>query len=101
AWWTDPIGRRHWHLELNDPVEGSPQPLAWIAPPLSCGWRERGGVRDFVVICRCGFADSPESLKWMGDCCGPCFDRGQEGLPPLGRPVARPVANAADTVRVV
>ncbi|MBY0228802.1 MAG: hypothetical protein K2W96_05970, partial [Gemmataceae bacterium] len=102
AWWTDPVGRKQWFLEVS-PALGAPPPgdaiahLSWgparttedhplshLAPPLSFLWRWAGESRSPFVVCRCGFAGPPESLNWMGETCGPCFDREQEGLPPLG-----------------
>jgi hypothetical protein len=107
VWWDDRVRRRHWHIEAGDlPVNtlGLGQQLAtaamlravldekaeaihWITPAQSLFRRSRGG--DTIVVCRCGFAGTAESLGWMGDCCGPCFDREQEGLPPLGPPSLR------------
>jgi hypothetical protein len=90
AWWTDALGRKHWAAEAvpawdeEPPQRGRPfdHPLSWISPT-SFGARERSGQREFVVICRCGVVGPPESVAWMGGCCGPCFDREQEGLPAL------------------
>jgi hypothetical protein len=101
CWWRDRLGRRHWICRENVQLQGhfgtglnvgdwivwllpNRHPLEWIAPPLSCGWRELEGQREFVVVCRCGVAGTPESIGWMGQTCGPCFDREQEGLPPAG-----------------
>jgi hypothetical protein len=101
AWWGDPIGRRHWHIACaavtglppgdtlaemgwGPAPAGDDHPLAHIAPPLSFLWRVAGQRREPFVVCRCGFAGSPASLAWMGEMCGPCFDREQEGLPALG-----------------
>jgi hypothetical protein len=101
AWWGDVLGRRHWYVEgaslsrrmppaTQGPFEGElregEHPLAYIAPPLSFLWRTHDGQREPAVVCRCGFVGTPESLGWAGECCGPCFDREQEGLPPLGLP---------------
>jgi hypothetical protein len=103
AWWQDRLGRRHWYAEagsLDDVVAAGDRrggagivqgflnheddALRWVAPRGSYIQRVEGaGVRP-LVVCRCGFVGSPESLGWMGECCGPCFDRQQEGLPPLG-----------------
>ena len=53
---------------------------------------------DLVVACRCGFAGTPDSLAWMGDRCGPCSDRAQEGLPELGFPVVRPFGQGGRSI---
>jgi sugar lactone lactonase YvrE len=37
-----------------------------------------------LAACRCGAVGTPESLGWMGDTCGPCFDRRADGAPPTG-----------------
>lgn len=105
CWWTDVVGRRHWVVHAHageqrhtiaalaeDHGEGLVEdrhPLEWIAPEVAGGWRSRNGAWDFRVICRCGFAGTPESLAWAGATCGPCFDREQEGLPPAGLPPLR------------
>ncbi len=90
CWWTDRLGRRHCALHGNrDPLRvggvsvgwsSTRHPLEWIAPPLASGWRGRSGRREFVVICRCGVVGTPESVGWMGQTCGPCHDREQEGV---------------------
>ncbi len=92
VWWTDAIRRKHWRITAEygpthrDPASTLGHPLAAFAPPLSCGQREHGGL---VVQCRCGNVGSPAALGWMGETCGPCSDREQEGLPPLGPPRLR------------
>src|SRR5262245_31335140 len=105
CWWTDRVGRRHWYVEgavaarssfsrlplaavYDDPLGGE-HPLLWVAPELSCGWRTRGGQRELVVICPCGACGPPAAIGWAGSSCGPCFDREQEGLPPVGPPLLR------------
>jgi hypothetical protein len=106
AWWSDLFGRKHWLIQaesdrdpqgigrLATPEGGSGliddvHPLEWIAPPLAVGYR--GEPPQLVVVCRCGFAGTPESLAWVGTTCGPCFDREQDGLPPAeGLSPARP-----------
>ncbi len=115
CWWTDPFGRRHWQLDAGldqgvnrhavNQVGTAPaftlaeerHPLEWLGPALVCGWRSPPGR--FVVACRCGFAGTPESLGWAGPACGPCSDREQEGLPPLGTPVHWDVGPAEGVAR--
>lgn len=111
AWWTDPVGRQHWYLEQALPDEHSRfyrdghgddgldlaaghHPLEWLMPPASCGWRERGGAREFLVVCGCGVAGTPADIAWAGDCCGPCFDQKQDGLPVSDLPPSRPAIGA-------
>lgn len=108
CWWNDVLGRRHWVAQADDGsedytigsladefdqgeglVEGV-HPLGWIAPELASGQRHRGGVTETVVMCRCGYAGTPESLAWTGSLCGPCFDRESEGIPPAGMLPLRP-----------
>jgi hypothetical protein len=106
CWWTDVVGRRHWYFEGAPLSEHSAarrarpepdlgrwvarqHPLMWIAPELSCGWRTRGGRRELVAMCACGACGTPEEIGWTGPSCGPCFDREQEGLPPLAPPLLR------------
>jgi hypothetical protein len=106
CWWRDPLGRRFLRVELiqdegaalppggvgvgaplSMAIDPDSHPLQWVAAR-SCGWRERDGKREFVVICRCGVAGTPESVAWRGVRCGPCADREFEGLPKLGTPTA-------------
>jgi hypothetical protein len=103
CWWTDPAGRRHWMAEASlsprygnapglnnvarstdsfEPFKGH-HPLEFLGPDFAGGFREQ----DFVVLCRCGFVGTPQSLAWTGTVCGPCRDREEDGLPPLGPPV--------------
>ncbi len=111
CWWTDPGGRTHWLLQAcaghsrggqravsdlaessrGDGLIGHSHALEWFHPEIASGWRTRGGVREFVVACRCGFAGTPQSLGWAGPTCGPCHDREQDGLPPLGPEPREPV----------
>jgi hypothetical protein len=106
AWWADAIGRTHYfiHAGLGAPTldarsKAAHHPLEWIAPPLTCGWRERQGKREFIVYCRCGVAGAPESVAWMGQSCGPCHDREQEGLKPLRPLTARPIVNPGEVLQ--
>jgi hypothetical protein len=100
AWWTDPIGRKHWFTEANEwheseyPLSRRPPfeaPVCWISPPGTSGLRVSGEKREVIVICRCGVVGTTGSVAWMGDRCGPCSDREEEGLPPAGPPVVRPL----------
>jgi hypothetical protein len=116
AWWTDHTGRRHVRValragELDEVGRGLggrwffPEyrlPLAWVYPDRA--WRVIDGERaGLLVACACGAVGTPEAVAWMGDCCGPCFDRRLEGgATPEGSPVTfrstanRPIVAAAD-----
>jgi hypothetical protein len=87
CWWTDAIGRRHWYADMihdRDRQLSDAHPLEWFASLGSFVLREDGGVREWLAVCRCGVVGPPEKIAWMGAMCGPCHDREQEGLPPLG-----------------
>jgi hypothetical protein len=79
AWWTDTIGRRHARVGGLAIVE-----VPSLLPPLVEVYPERAVVRrrnqvDVRVVCCCGQAGDPAQLGWMGEHCGPCHDRLQEG----------------------
>jgi hypothetical protein len=84
AWWSDFGGRRHVRLRGGRGLPPSPLPgesmLLHVYPGSALRW-ERGGRATAVVHCDCGTWGEPESLGWMGDCCGPCHDRGDDALP--------------------
>jgi hypothetical protein len=131
AWRRDYAGRLHVRVigrrDLLPPAAG---PLALDLFGLPPDWpallrvhaaptllRERDGRTDAVVLCPCGAAGTPAEIGWMGDCCGPCFDRrAADGASPspaawplplpqqgnLGLPVASPdgaVVAALDDAR--
>jgi hypothetical protein len=94
AWWTDRAGRRHVRVvggrrrfsrpQLNhlfDPQREGWPALALVYPDVGF-LAERGGRRSLVAVCACGAFGPPERLGWMGDCCGPCHDRREEGATP-------------------
>ena len=96
ARWSDPLHRAHWSIGVDDDsrtflgpdwpeeqlewfVTGE-HPLLYLAAPLATGYlRSQDGAWHLRVCCRCGVVGSPESIGWMGQECGPCFDREQEG----------------------
>jgi hypothetical protein len=98
AWWTDRLGRRHWYMQAEYVTGEHEQgfkdwqarkdhpPLAFVAPPMSFLTRRRGPQSEPAVLCRCGVVGRAESLGWMGDRCGPCFDRELEGIASPGQP---------------
>lgn len=89
AWWTDAIGRKHVvvrgrrvehdeakRLLQKDELEKR-TPL-WHAYPEYVCRRTVGNQSQIVCACGCGAVGTPESLGWMGETCGPCFDRKEE-----------------------
>jgi hypothetical protein len=114
VWWTDAVGRHHWYLEealaderssfqsssspseARDLSNNDRHPLEWLVNPLSCGWRERNGKREFMVVCGCGVAGAPAEVAWTGECCGPCFDQRQDGLAVSDQPPGRPAIGRVD-----
>ncbi len=89
AWWTDAIGRKHVvvrgrrvehdeakRLLLKDELET--RPALWHAYPEYVCRRTVGAESQIVCACGCGAVGTPEALGWMGETCGPCFDRKEE-----------------------
>jgi hypothetical protein len=94
GWWTDPAGRKHVRIlgrtrqryaRLRRETELRELPPWWhVYPEAVLGAR---GVKDgerYLAVCRCGAVGAPASLGWMGDTCGPCFDRRADGGTPAG-----------------
>jgi WD40 repeat protein len=88
GWWTDPVGRRHWRvvgrrLEYADyhlkKFAFAAHPL-WHVYPDRLALRQDGDFLTLLAHCDCGVAGPVERLAWMGRCCGPCHDRGEDGL---------------------
>jgi hypothetical protein len=92
AWWTDPLGRRH--LRVHGWFEQASMTFrvcyqrAWDDPSVPPLWhisREQtylslcGDRSEAIVCCSCGAAGTPREVAWMGECCGPCHDRREEG----------------------
>jgi hypothetical protein len=95
AWWSDRAGRRHVRVVGRRGKFSRPQ-LNHLLDPEREGWpalalvypdagflAERGGRWSLVAVCACGAFGPPERLAWMGDCCGPCHDRREEGAAPV------------------
>ena len=89
AWWTDPAGRKHVVLRgrrvehdeakrLLQKEELETRPPLWHAYPEYVCRRTVGKASQIVCGCGCGAVGTPESLGWMGETCGPCFDRKEE-----------------------
>lgn len=90
GWWTDPAGRKHVRIigrtrSYLSRTRGETQlrvlPPWWqVYPEAVLGTRgAKGNGERYLAACRCGAIGTPESLGWMGDTCGPCFDRRAEG----------------------
>jgi WD40 repeat protein len=91
AWWTDAVGRTHYRIagrrghftrpSLNNLLcpSGKPRPPLWLVYPGYTFIRSSPGRRAFTAVCACGAFGSPEEIAWMGNCCGPCHDRREEG----------------------
>jgi WD40 repeat protein len=90
TWWTDHVHRRHVQIVAGNGRDRSfrnlsstrtdPRPPLWHLYPQGLFWRERDGRGEWWTVCRCGVAGPPARLGWMGECCGVCHDRQQEGV---------------------
>lgn len=94
SWWTDPAGRRHWRVigrraesEFPGWSAGRRDVLSafplWHIYPEHVGFRQVSERVEALAVCACGAAGEPVSIGWMGQRCGPCHDRLEEGLPPF------------------
>ncbi|MFO0929100.1 MAG: WD40 repeat domain-containing protein [Gemmataceae bacterium] len=93
AWWTDHQGRKHVRVAAGNTEDGERHPhysrldhderppLWHIYPPAMFRVHREGRDPVWRVCCPCGEVGDPAALAWMGDCCGPCHDRREEGLP--------------------
>ncbi|MCI0464013.1 MAG: hypothetical protein L0Z62_44330 [Gemmataceae bacterium] len=95
AWWTDAVGRSHarvvgrrldpdneYRTNRFGPLGHHWPPLGLVYPDrvaLRTTFRARKTRRELLVLCACGAVGTVEALSWMGDCCGPCHDRQEEG----------------------
>lgn len=89
AWWTDAIGRKHVVLRgrrvehdeakrLLQKDELDKRTPLWHAYPEYVCRRTVGSESQIVCACGCGAVGTPTALGWMGETCGPCFDRKEE-----------------------
>ena len=93
GWWTDPASRKHFRVLGRTRHRGFPYlrpmrregelrglPPWWhVYPEAVLAVRRADGGENYLACCRCGAVGTPESLGWMGDTCGPCFDRRVDG----------------------
>ncbi|MFO0845759.1 MAG: WD40 repeat domain-containing protein [Gemmataceae bacterium] len=111
TWWTDHVGRRHVRVtgagpqdpQRHHPTRNDPRPPLWHLYPDRVFYRERAGLGEWWGACGCGIAGRPEAIGWMGQTCGPCHDRAEEGgavvggaAGPLLHQIDRPPAFSPD-----
>ncbi len=92
VWWVDRLGRPHvrvaaqrrepgrelWEHRFAPP--GDSRPPLWFVHPERVYLRTRPGEeRELIAVCSCGASGPPEEIGWLGERCGPCHDRGEEG----------------------
>jgi len=88
AWWTDPVGRRHWRVvgRRVDYVDYRLRDVAFLSFPLWFVYPDRlmlhqkGESAELIGRCDCGVSGPVGRIAWMGECCGPCHDRAFEGV---------------------
>jgi hypothetical protein len=103
AWWRDFAGRLHVRVVGARLAPGAGGPPAFFGPaplpPLALIHPERALARpdgvEVLCLCACGAWGEARSLGWMGDRCGPCFDRGDQApCPPFAGMSVGPDARA-------
>ncbi|MCI0702820.1 MAG: hypothetical protein L0241_17200 [Planctomycetia bacterium] len=95
VWWTNPGGRKlvrvrgwregqHRHGGPGTPEDMyrfadqralDSRPVVWHLDPERIIAAETGTDPEWVAVCGCGAAGSPESLGWNHGMCGPCADQ--------------------------
>jgi hypothetical protein len=100
AWWSDHQGRKHVRVAGGDTASVDPhlhhtrmdhdeRPPLWHVCPGRVYRVKRGGREpQWLASCACGETGPPRALGWMGECCGPCHDRREEGLAAAEGPVS-------------
>jgi hypothetical protein len=80
AWWRDYLGRAHVRVRgwFGKPSAWPPRPPLLMVRPERVLLRGRGPRAEAFCLCPCGAWGAARSLGWMGDRCGPCFDRGAQ-----------------------
>jgi hypothetical protein len=93
AWWTDHRGTKHARVCGGDTYEqdwtphysrmdhDARPPLWHVFPGRLFRVTRPGREARWVASCACGVTGDPRSLAWMGERCGPCHDRREEGMP--------------------
>jgi hypothetical protein len=84
VWWHDLLGRPHlrlvgWQGGLHDGRAFDEAPPLALLRPEQALVRPGGAV---LLLCGCGACGGAAELGWMGDRCGPCFDRGDDAPRP-------------------
>ncbi len=99
SWWTDHRGGKHVrvcggniadgrHPHYSQMDEDTRPPLWHVYPEHVYHMHRAGNAPVWLASCACGATGRPETLAWMGPCCGPCHDRRQDGdvVPGSDRP---------------
>jgi hypothetical protein len=85
AWWADHQGRKHLRVWIDRYDTAAPPrkapPLARVFPDRAYRVTKPGQGPRWLVSCACGATGEPKALAWMGQRCGPCHDRIEEGQP--------------------
>jgi hypothetical protein len=91
TWWTDRAGRRHHRItaansrdvgyQLPENAKYERNSPLWYIYPERMFYRVREDLGAWLNVCdHCGMVGSVRALGWMGETCGPCHDRREEGL---------------------
>jgi|GEM_PF-3015517 len=96
SWWTDHIERKHIVVRGRRLEDESANDLTfrtrtdertplWHCYPDHLFLKRDATSSVWLAACGCGTVGTPESLGWMGETCGPCYDQREE----LGSDVLR------------
>jgi hypothetical protein len=86
AWWSDPVGRKHWRIvgRRSDHTDYYLRNFAFAEYPLWHIYPDRLALRQeerkLLACCDCGVQGPIDRIAWMGERCGPCHDRAEEGV---------------------
>ncbi len=89
SWWTDHIDRKHVVVrgrrledesahDLIRRTRTDERPPLWHCYPDHLFLKREGMSSIWLAACGCGTVGTPESLGWMGETCGPCYDQREE-----------------------